>query len=474
MQHQQQQQLMMMGHTPQLLQAQQQQQMQQPMLLYMPQSMRQVATLPQHSQLQQQQPQQQQQQVVVVQATAFSNQPQGVWMSQQVLQQVPEAVPMQQAGMVAAALPGTLPAHSGALVVAAMHSAELSSSSYLSPVAQGGGGGSSGGFMSRVVAGRGDGISNASGAMEQLQDQALLMRQDLCKFDSFTSQGAAPGSFTMRPAQQQALLQQLQLQQQQQQQPMAPSIASLESYMRQMTLAGVQQQQQQQAQQPPGLLVQQEGAMFGSFTSQGGSSGRTELPGGSQQQYVLQRQDISNLDSFTSQCSISAGSFSSSGPTYAQAQQQQQQQMYFSAAYSDPSYYFEPGHAEGVSAVGVAGGSGQAFVPVSLAFEAQGVAAVAGQPLGQLPGSLVQAAVPGHAAAAAAGQPLVVLQPCAAGSAVDMGLAGAAAVGSSTGRHSLDMASALGTVAVAQQQVAAQPQQQQTGLAQLQQLQQLQ
>ncbi|WIA09434.1 hypothetical protein OEZ85_008839 [Tetradesmus obliquus] len=81
---------------------------------------------------------------------------------------------------------------SSALAAAAMHSAELSSSSYLSPMAHSGGGGGSGGLMSRVFAGRGAAISNASGGMEQLQDQALMMRQDLCKFDSFTSQGAAP------------------------------------------------------------------------------------------------------------------------------------------------------------------------------------------------------------------------------------------------------------------------------------------
>jgi hypothetical protein len=423
-------------------------QQQQPMLVCMPQSMRQVTLMPQQAQPQQQQ------QVVVVQAPTFSNQSLGVWGGQQVLQQVPEALPVQQVGVAAAAVPSGLPAHSGALA-AAMHNAELSSSSYLSPVASGGGrGSSSGGFISRVFAGVGG--SSASSAMEQqqlLQDQALLMRNDLCKFDSFTSQGAPAESYAMRPAQQQVLLQQLQ-QQQQQQQPMGQNIASLESYLGRMSLAGAQQQQQQ-----PGLLVQQEAAMFGSFTSQGGSSGGTEIPGMQQQQYVLQRQDISNLDSFTSQCSVSAGSFSSSGPTYPQTQQQQQQ-MLFSASYSDPQYYYEPSQAKGVSAVGIAGGSGQAYMPVSLAFEAQGGAAVTGQPLGQLQGSAVQSGIPVHAAAAPPSQTLVVLQPTAGGSAV----------GSSTGRHSLDMSAAVGTVSVPQQPGAAQAQrqqQQQAGLVQL-------
>jgi hypothetical protein len=217
--------------------------------------------------------------------------------------------------------------------------------------------------------------------------------------------------------------------------------------------------------------------MFGSFTSQGGSSGRTELASGLQQQhYALQRQDISNLDTFTSQCSVSAGSFSSSGPTYAQTQQPQQQQVLFNAAYSDPSYYYEPGQAEGADAISIAGGPGQALLPMPVAFDPHSGTVLPGQALvQQLPGAVVQ--TPGYAAAAGAGQAMVALQQGAAGSAAGLSIVGGAAIGSSAGRRSLDISAALGTVAAPQQQVAAQPlqqQQQQAGLGQLQQFPHLQ
>jgi hypothetical protein len=464
---QQQQQPMVAYAMPQM--NHQQQQQQQPMLVYMPQSMRQGPSVPQqlpHPQ------QQQQQQVVVLQAPQFMNQPQGVWVSQQqLLQQVPEALPMQHAGMVPAAVLAGMPVQSAGLA-AAVQSAELSSSSYLSPMASGMGGGSGGGFMPGAFAG-GRSAGSASTPMEQqlLQDQALMMRQDLCKFDSFTSQGAAAGSFSMGTIQQQALLQQLQ---QQQQQPMGRNVAGLDSYLGQMSLSSVQQRQS------PGVLVQQDAAMFGSFTSQKGSSGRTELQSGLQQQhYALQRQDISNLDSFTSQCSVSAGSFSSSGLTYAQTQQPQQQQVLFNAAYSDPSYYYESGQAEGAEVINIAGGAEQALLPMPVAFDPQSGAVLPGQTLiQQLPGAAVQTPLPGYAATAGVGQAMVALQQGAAGSAAGLSIVGGAAMGSSAGRRSLDISAALGTVAAPQQQMAAQPQQQQqqqqAGLGQLQQVPHLQ
>jgi hypothetical protein len=306
---------------------------------------------------------------------------------------------------------------------------------------------------------------------QQLQDHALMMRQDLCKFDSFTSQGAAAGGFSMGTTQQQVLLQQLQ---QQQQQPVARNVTSLDTYLGQMSLAGVQQRQS------PGVLVQQDAAMFSSFTSQGGSSGHTEFQSGvqQQQQYALQRHVISNLDSFTSQCSMSAGSFSSSGPTYASAQQpqqqqQQQQQVLFSAAYSDPSYYYEQGQAEGAEAVNMTGSQEQVLLPMHVAFDAQSGAMLPGQPsVQQLPGAVLQAPLPGYGAAAAAGQTVVALPQGDAGVAAGMSMVEGAGVGVGAGRASLDVSAAL----VPQQQVAAQTQQQQrqAGMGQLQQFPRLQ
>lgn len=81
----------------------------------------------------------------------------------------------------------------------------------------------------------------------------------------------------------------------------------------------------------------------------------------------------------------------------------------------------------------------------------------------------MQTALPGYAAAAA-GQGMLVLQQGAAGAAAEVGMVRAAAVGGTTGQHSLSMGAALGAVAVHQQHVAAQPQQQQQQQAGLMQL----